>query len=153
MIELADTTWTQTNWLSCTDCLDPEAVVYNNTRYQVTVVDTNGCVVSDETLLRVRKDRNVFIPNAFSPNDDGANDVFMIFSDQSVKQINSFLIFDRWGERVFADTDFQPNDPRHGWDGRFRNEPLNPAVFVYYAEIEFVDGVTILYKGDVTLLR
>ena len=54
---------------------------------------------------------------------------------------------------VFQDADFQPNDPSHGWKGRFRGEELNPAVFVYWAEIEFVDGVKKIYKGDVTLIK
>ena len=62
-------------------------------------------------------------------------------------------IFNRWGERVFVNEGFLPNDPSQGWDGNIRDRPANPEVFVYYAKIRFNDGITILYKGDVTLMR
>ena len=54
---------------------------------------------------------------------------------------------------LFQAKNFQPNDPTFGWGGLFRGELMNPAVFVYWAEIEFVDGFTVLYKGDVTLVK
>jgi hypothetical protein len=54
---------------------------------------------------------------------------------------------------VYEDNNFKPDDPTHSWNGWLKEEPLNPAVFVYWAEIEFIDGVVILYKGDVTLMR
>ena len=78
----------------------------------------------------------------------------MIYSDsKSVKNINVFQVFDRWGELVFEDYNFMPDDPTHSWDGWLKDEPMNPAVFVYWAEIEFIDGIVIIYKGGVTLLR
>ncbi len=146
--------WSPTAGLTCTDCLDPEVEIFEDTRYQVTVVDTNGCVASDETLLRVRKDRNVFIPNAFSPNGDGANDFFFVHADPySVRKINVLRIYNRWGEQLFESKDALPNDPLVGWDGFFKGQVLNPAVYTFYAELEFVDGVKQLYKGDVSLIR
>ncbi len=147
--------WTPAATLSCANCPDPYAQPLNTTVYTVTVVNQNGCLDSDQIELRVIKDRGLFIPNAFTPhNNDGENDVFMIFSDgRGVKNISNFQIFDRWGELVFQDQNFLPDDPAHGWDGYLRGEPMNPAVFVYWAEVEYVDGEVILYKGDVTLLR
>ncbi|MBU6340786.1 MAG: gliding motility-associated C-terminal domain-containing protein, partial [Bacteroidetes bacterium] len=71
----------------------------------------------------------------------------------TVKNIRSFQIFDRWGEMVFTQKDFQPNNPEIGWDGKLNGSELSPAVFVWYAEVEFIDGVIELYKGDVTLVR
>jgi gliding motility-associated-like protein len=120
----------------------------------VTVIDTSGCSITARIILRVDKTREVYIPNAFSPNGDGTNDRIMIFANaEKIIQVNTFRIFDRWGEIVFEANDFQPNDPKKGWDGFLNGEKLNPAVFVYFAEIEFIDGVTILYKGDVTLMQ
>ncbi len=146
--------WSPGQWLSCTDCLSPVASPLNEITYTVTVVNENGCEVTDQITLRVRKDLDVYIPNVFTPNGDGLNDVFMIFAgDNKVEIINSFQIFDRWGELVFEDYGFQPNDPAHSWDGTLRGEPMNPAVFVYWAEITFIDGQKILFKGDVTLVR
>jgi gliding motility-associated-like protein len=147
--------WSPVEGLSCTNCLNPNVMPLNETAYMVTVTDLDGCTASDQIILRVKKDRDIYIPNAFSPhNNDGINDVFMIFAnDRVIKKVNSFQVFDRWGELVWEDFDFQPNDPARSWDGELKGEPMNPAVFVYWAEIEFIDGVKKLYKGDVTLMR
>ncbi len=147
--------WTPADNLSCTNCLDPQVEnILNNITYSVTIIDENGCEASDQILLRVDKTKEVFIPNAFSPNDDGTNDKFRIFANNDkVKQVNTFQIFDRWGEQIYLAENFNPNDPIFGWDGRLNDEKLNPAVFVYFAEIEFIDGVIILYKGEVTLMQ
>ena len=102
----------------------------------------------------VENNLQLFIPNAFTPNDDGFNDIFYInANDLMIKQVNKFQIFTRWGELVFTDEDFQPNTPDHGWDGFFKGEKMNPAVFVYFAEIEFRDGFKIIYRGDVALRK
>ncbi len=121
--------------------------------FGVTVIDTSGCSASDQLTVFVRRDRDVYIPNSFSPNNDGTNDVAMIFAGQEVKEIKFFRIFNRWGEMLFEDSNFQPNNPDHGWDGWHRGQPLNPAVFVYYAEIEMIDGEILIYKGDITLIK
>ncbi|MCB0518741.1 MAG: gliding motility-associated C-terminal domain-containing protein [Saprospiraceae bacterium] len=124
------------------------------TTYNISILDVNGCGDEDEVTVYVDRTKYVYVPNAFSPNDDLNNDVFMIFSKKDhVKNIKSFLVFDRWGESVFQYYNFQPNDPAYGWDGRYRGEPLDPAVFVWFAEIEFVDGTTELYEGDVVLMK
>jgi hypothetical protein len=70
-----------------------------------------------------------------------------------VAQIRSFMVFDRWGESVCAYQNFQPNDPARGWDGTHRGRALDPGVFVWYAEIEFIDGRVEMLKGDVALIR
>ncbi|MCB0552822.1 MAG: gliding motility-associated C-terminal domain-containing protein, partial [Phaeodactylibacter sp.] len=148
----------QFNWrpnynISCTDCNPPSAYPEESVYYYVTARDGNGCTADDRILIYVDKFRGVYIPNAFSPNGDGANDVFYIFADESVAEIKSFLVFNRWGEAVFESYNFQPNNPIYGWDGIFRSEVLNPAVFAYMAEIEFKDGEVVLFKGDVTLAK
>ncbi len=145
--------WSPPDWLSCTDCEKPWARPFETTLYTLLVTDPNGCDASDQILLTVQKNRDVYIPNAFSPNGDGVNDIFHIFAGGSVEGVRKFQIFDRWGEMVFEDFNFQPNDPAHGWNGIFRGEMMNPAVFVYLAEVEFVDGVVVLFEGDVTLVR
>ena len=77
----------------------------------------------------------------------------MIYANISkIKQVNTFQIYDRWGAQVFQAQNFIPNDPTFGWDGKFKAKKLNPAVFIYFAEIEFIDGSTQLFKGDLTLI-
>ncbi len=145
--------WDPIETLSCDNCEDPIATPLYTTLYALTMPDTNGCIAHDEILITVKKERNVFIPNVFSPNADGQNDKLIIFTDPSVKEVLRFRIFDRWGEFIYEDANFQPNDPTHGWDGYFKGEIMQPEVFTYYAEIEFVDGDVVLYKGDFTIIR
>lgn len=151
---LASIQWEQNGSLSCGDCLNPLATPLESGLYRITVRDRNGC--KDESLLRIIVDRSrhVYIPNAFSPNGDGFNDLLLIYTRlESVKRVKRFEVYNRWGESVFTAYDFAPNNPIFGWDGLFRGQSLQPAVFAYYAEIEFIDGVVEIFKGDVTLVK
>lgn len=124
-----------------------------STFYTIAVTDINGCSDTYRLAVFVRKPRNVFIPNGFSPDNDGENDLFYIFGGKEILEVNRFMIFNRWGDLVYEQSHFQPNDPAHGWDGAYNGLPLNAGVYVYSAEIEFVDGEKVVYKGDVVLLR
>lgn len=152
--ELNALRWQSFGNLPCNDC--PELILgpLQTTAYTVSVTDENGCIATDEVTIFVNREREVFIPNAFSPDGDGNNDVLMIFTGRDVVSVKSFLIFNRWGEITFEAYNFQANDPQYGWNGTSRNGLLhNTAVFVYLAEVEFLDGSTVLFKGDVTLMR
>ena len=94
----------------------------------------------------------MYAPNIFSPDGDGVNDVFTIYA-RGVTEIRSLQVFDRWGAEIFLVEHLQPNDELRGWDGRFRGKELNPAVFVWQAVVEFVDGEVEVYSGDVTVQR
>ncbi len=159
-LALVDTiVWTPADHLVFTgrdllSLLRPIAAPPRPMEYTVTVLSKDGCQASDRVLIRVNDEPHIYIPNAFSPWHEGENDVVLIFAKTNqVRQVNSFQIFDRWGTMVFQARNFPPNDPKYGWDGRFRGTLMNPAVFVYYAEIELIDGRRLLYKGDVTLVR
>lgn len=128
--DIASITWEPALFLSCSDCLTPVVTPTNSIDYLVTVVTEEGCEGEIRISFRVKKEANVFVPTIFSPNGDGENDVFMIFAGNQVAKVRSFLVFDRWGEPVYRDFDFKPNDPAHGWDGVFRGAPTDPATFV-----------------------
>jgi gliding motility-associated-like protein len=113
----------------------------------------NGCNDTAAITITVNPTESIFVPNAFTPNGDGVNDVFTIYGSTDVQRVERVLIFDRWGELVYEATDFAPNDLANGWDGTFKGKKLNPAVFVYYAEITLLNGDTVTRKGDVTLIR
>eukprot|EP00903_Cladosiphon_okamuranus_P000252 g252.t1 len=119
----------------------------------LTVFDDNGCSASDTILIFVDKDRDIFIPTAFSPDENGNNDRFTIYAGDEVVLVKSLRIFSRWGNMVYENQNFAPNDPNLGWDGTLWGEPLNAAVFVYYAEILYADGKTEFITGDVLLMR
>ncbi|MEM9837453.1 MAG: gliding motility-associated C-terminal domain-containing protein, partial [Bacteroidota bacterium] len=120
----------------------------------VTVIDELGCTATDMTTIFVRRDDPVYIPTGISPNGDNVNDVLFINANMNqVDRVESFLVFNRWGEAVFQNYDFMPNDPVQGWNGTHRGETLNPAVFVYVAVVVMDDGRKVVYKGDITLVR
>ena len=145
--------WNPIELLSCSDCLDPLAAPLHETQFVLTVVDESGCRASDVLLVMVRKDREVFIPSAFSADYDGINDYFTIFAGPSVKKINYLRVFSRWGELLYEGRNFDPNYEPLGWDGTMRGKELDVGVYVYIAEIEFLDGFTQIYRGDVLLTR
>jgi gliding motility-associated-like protein len=145
--------WSPGIWLSCYTCLEPMAGPYETTVYTLTVTSADGCVRSDSLTVFVEKVRDVFVPNIFTPNQDGINDAATVFAGKSVRQIKSFRVFSRWGELVFEQYNFPPNSPSLGWDGRFNGLGLPEGVFVWVAEVEYLDGVVSLEKGDVTLVR
>ena len=125
-----------------------------STLYSVVAYDTiTKCTAKDEVFIMVNKSRDIFLPNAFSPNGDGKNDRFYPFGGKSVEAVVSFRIFSRNGMLVFEQSGFLPNNPDNGWDGRFNGQPLNAGVYVYQVEFTFKDGLTEIFQGDVTLLR
>ena len=146
--------WTPADWLSCTDCKNPRVTAVDDQLYTLTIVDVNGCSATAQVLVDIDRNRNVYIPNIFSPNGDGINDKFQVFTGIGVTRINFVRIYDRWGELLFEEKELGPSpDGTPGWDGFFRGQKMNPAVFLYLIEVEFLDGRILLYRGDVTLIR
>jgi len=118
----------------------------------VTLTDSSGCQAKDRILVQVSKPRHIYIPNVFKPDAD-FNHLLYVFGGRDVESIESFQVFDRWGEQVFEQRNFQPNDDTKGWDGRAKGEKVNPGVFVYWVRVRFVDGEVEVFKGDFTVLR
>ncbi|MCB9282973.1 MAG: gliding motility-associated C-terminal domain-containing protein [Lewinellaceae bacterium] len=145
--------WSPPGGLSCTDCPDPLAQPGATTTYLLIVTDTLGCTAQASIVITVERNQRVYIPNIFSPNADGLNDVFTVFGGPEVQRIRTLMIFDRWGEKVFEGVDLRPNDLGQGWDGTFRGKSMNPGVFGYLAELEFADGIVLVFNGSLTLVR
>ncbi len=145
--------WAPPDSLSCIECQDPQANPVNTTAYTVTATDGNGCIATDEVVVLVLKNRPVYIPNAFSPNEDGRNDFFTVYAGPGARQILRLKIFNRWGGLVFENDNFQPNDPSLGWDGYFKGEPAQIDIYAYFVEVAFIDGVSVIYEGDISLVR
>ena len=123
------------------------------TVYTVEVKNEGGCVARDNlTVFVLCNGTNVFIPNTFSPNGDGVNDVFFP-RGTGLFTIKTARIFNRWGELVFEKYNLKANEISNGWDGSFRGKKLAPDVFVYVFEIICDNNEVLNYKGDVTLIR
>lgn len=145
--------WQPPLGLSCVDCLSPFASPAETTTYTITVTNPDNCLDTDSLTIFVVKDRPVYIPNAFSPNADGINDFFSVFTGPALAQVNYLKVFDRWGGLVFERQNFPSGRQELGWDGMIRGQPANPGVFTYVASLLFVDGEIIIQEGDVTLIR
>ncbi len=160
IVNLPDSLITSVLWTGlepdpeCPTCLDQPTVPLVTSTYSIVVESVDGCTDSDDITVIVKKDRPVYVPNAFSPNGDGINDEFYLYAKAgTVANVNNFLIFNRWGDLVFEAYDFQPNLPEFGWDGTYRGALMNADVFTWFAEVKFKDGEVKLLKGDVTLVK
>lgn len=153
--EVANVTWSPAGIDDgCPEpCLSISFVPDQSQNYLVEVTDVNGCTGETSLLVTVDKSRPVFVPNAFSPNNDGLNDALLIFGGDSVEKVKSFLVFSRWGESVYQGFNFPHSDFDFSWDGTYRGKIMDPGVYTWFAEVEFVDGEVIMYQGDVTLIR
>jgi hypothetical protein len=145
--------WTPPDQLSCSACSEPFASPEENTWYTLKVTDSRGCMATDSIWLRVEPVCDVYMANAFQPDDDGRNDWFYPETASCVRVVRVFRVYSRWGELVFERRDFAPNQETLGWDGRFDQRDMMPGVFAWYAEFELTNGQRMLVKGDVTLVR
>jgi gliding motility-associated-like protein len=146
--------WSPIDFLDCIDCPDPQVVLPSqDIQYTLTVTSQQGCTATGQVTVFVEKTYTIFAPNAFSPNNDAINDEFTIFSGPQASLVRKFLIFDRWGNMVHEFYNMPLNDLSIGWDGKFKGKALDPAVFVWFAEVEFVDGHVEMFEGGVTLVK
>lgn len=123
------------------------------TQYTITVKNAGGCTAKDKvTVFVICNGANVFIPNTFSPNGDGINDIFYP-RGTGLFSIKAMRVFNRWGEMVFEKTSFLPNDPSSGWNGIFKGVKLTPDVFVYTLDIICDNSSILSFKGNITLLQ
>lgn len=148
--------WSTDAEVSCIvdNCFEVSVQAIESFALNVEMMTIDGCVSKDEIKVIVDKNRSVFIPNIFSPNDDGVNDRFVIFGDiEKIQNINRFTILDRWGGIIYEQKDFLPNDYSYGWDGRFKGQDLGAGVFDYSVEVLFIDGTVEMFTGYMTLAR
>lgn len=156
---IADIIWSPTDTaFLCNSalCDQPTVNPLDNVTYNVLVTDQNGCTAENSILVEVDKNRNVYIPNVFAPNNTGfdTNDRFEIFTGSGVLNINYARVFNRWGTMVAERDNLTPSSAGiEIWDGRLKGQNANQGVYVYIIEVEFIDNVTLLYRGDITLLR
>jgi len=145
--------WLPALGLECPTCLTTTALPYNDQNYTLSITSSEGCIRTDEVMITVNKDRQVHIPNAFSPNNDGQNDSFFINSNQSVDKILFFGIYNRWGKLIYQSSNIPSNDSSYGWDGLSKGKLQPLGTYVFVADILFLDGEKIPFKGNVTLIR
>jgi len=143
--------WAPATGLNNTTIFNPIGIYgssIDSVRYKLIVTDSIGCADSAYvTVFVFRTNPYVFVPTAFTPNNDGLNDVVRPIA-VGIRNINYFAIYNRWGERVFYTT-----TNKHGWDGIHNGRPQASGVFVWMLQAVDYTGKTIFLKGTVTLIR
>ncbi|PPK87134.1 gliding motility-associated-like protein [Neolewinella xylanilytica] len=135
--------WEPAELFDCPTCAEPTLTAPFTQDIDLTIEDVYGCIDSLTTYVAVDGRAPLYIPTAFSPNGDGTNDYISVFANGDlVDRVMSFRIFTRWGEQVYADTDFAPNNAQRGWDGFIGGRPAHVGTYVWSVEI-------LLYNGDV----
>ncbi len=146
-------TWDPSEGLDCSDCLNPTSFPPGTTTYTVTIQDANGCIARDNITITTEIFRPVYGPTIFTPDADGDNDIFTLGFGPQTRSFNSLRIYDRWGNLVYEGTGLPVNDFSVGWNGRFKGVLVDPAVFAWIAEVEFIDNVILHVTGSVTVAR
>jgi gliding motility-associated-like protein len=141
--------WSPDMFLSCTDCVNPTVAAMNSITYNVVATDTNGCKANASHLLTVTPRYDLYVPNAFTPNNDGNNDQYEIFGNKKIWSHLEFSIFNRIGEMVF-----QTSDHEFKWDGSYMGEMMPNGIYVYQMKLSYVNGhVETTQKGSISLIR
>jgi hypothetical protein len=135
------------NVISCSNCPNPVVTPDTSTTFVLIVTDANGCRDSATYRVFVCNEQEVIVPNAFTPNGDGANDVFRIVPHEGAEVVLSLRIYDRWGQKLYAGAGSSAQ-----WDGRIGDKPAPSDVYVWILEYE-CGGNRVRRSGDVTLLR
>lgn len=149
--DIATWIWTPGGSLSDSTIADPVASPTTTTVYKLDVTTALGCSDSGTVLVDVYLPLS--IPNAFTPNGDGHNDVFYLLGGPSGSVIEDFAIFSRWGQRIFQEHDVPPGDPAYGWNGRINAALALPETYVYMITLKLADGTHQSYRGTVILIR
>ena len=138
--------------LSCSDCAAPFVTPLKDAVFAVTITDALGCTAEDELRIRVKQSIPAFVPSAFSPDDNGINDVFFVQGPPGI-EVEYLRVFDRWGGQVFESRNGMVNDPAHGWNGKRKGSPAPQGVYIWMLRLRLADGGSREDQGEVLLLR
>jgi gliding motility-associated-like protein len=138
--------WVQGEGIVCPLCAQTQVYPTRSGCYYVETTNEFGCKAFDEICLEIKNEFSVYLPNSFTPNGDGTNDVFYLYAEGISNHV--LEIFDRWGQQVFSS-----NDIHVGWDGKFRDEPCKADIYTYRLSYTGLNKKKYQESGHVTLLR
>ncbi len=146
--------WQPDSLVDCADCSQVTSRPGQTTQYILTATSLDGCTASDSLTVEVITTRRVYLPTAFSPNGDGSNDVLRLYPGHSVQLLRNLRIYDRWGGLSYQLLDVDATRlATVGWDGAIDGEAAPPGVYVWQAEVLFIDGTVELFQGSTVLLK
>lgn len=140
-------TWTPSFPLDNLFAQNPKATLYSDTRFTLLVTDAIGCSNTDDVFVKVYKGPTYYIPNAFTPNGDGLNDIFKAIP-VGISYTQLFAVYNRFGEQVFL-----TNQWLKGWDGNIKGKKAPAGTYVWMIKGIDRNGKTVEMKGTVILIR
>ena len=143
--------WRPPDLFQVQDSLNQTVRLAETTNFAIEVRTPDGCLARDQITVAVDK-TNLYFPNVIRP---GSNQdaYFTLFAGEGISRIVSMLIYSRGGSVVFERDNFPPNDPLKGWNGRWGSKPVQPGVYLWVAEIEYLSGKRRQYQGNVTVVK
>lgn len=150
--EIDSIIWIPTNIVDCESCLEFNFEPSENTKIILKIVDINGCENSDEKIILVDDEVEIYVPNIFSPNGDNVNDELSVSKSKMVEKVQSFVIYDRWGSIMHEDYNFLPGEGRP-WDGKHLGLPVVNGVYPYVLQMKLKNGKSLWKKGTITVVK
>lgn len=145
--------WSPSESLNDPTVAEPLARPFESTLY-ILEAKYQNCLYHDSVFINVNENSSIpFIPQAFTPNNDGKNDTFTLYGGIGIEKIKHLQVFNRWGGLMFQVKEIPLNDEPKGWDGTYNNRPVNAGIYVYMAEIKLANGKTEILTGDLALIR
>lgn len=149
-VDVRSIEWSPMIGLSCYNCEQPTIMDFKSRKYEVEVIDENDCVKKKAILVQVKAPNLFYQPSVFSPNGDGQNDFFKLYTNPKfVRNIQDFSISDRYGNLVFRNNGNDSN----GWNGNYKGQMMPVGAYLYWAVLELNNGETTVINGVVNLVR
>ena len=145
--------WQPSSILSCTTCPNPVVTLPYSSTVILQVRNQFSCLAKDTILIKTYSEGKYQIPNAFTPNGDGLNDVLYMIGNREIAVVRDFSVYDRYGQRVFQMVNGKPNDPKYGWNGTRNGIPATNGTYAYTFVVELKNGNVESLKGLVTVIR
>jgi gliding motility-associated-like protein len=143
--------WSPGTGLSDSMATAPIASPTKTTVYTLTATSSDGCEASTAIIVDVFT--KLQVPNAFTPNGDGHNDIFYILNGPPDSRIRDLSVYDRWGEKVFQVHNVPTADPAFGWNGKYKDAPAPAGAYIYALVMSFADGTQQVFQGSILLIR
>ncbi len=145
--------WRPESGVACPTCPVTQLTPPETMTYTIVASDSAGCAIEAEWTVRVTRNNALFYPNVFSPNGDGINDSFRLIAGSAIRQIRSMNVFDRWGNQVFERTACLTSGQDCDWSGLTGGRSVDGGVYIFTAEVEYIDGFIETVSGDFLLLK
>jgi gliding motility-associated-like protein len=152
-LNAGNTDWTPAATLLCDTCVMTSAIPNFSRFYLVSVVSKDDCISYDSVFVDVTPRGRIFVPSGFTPNKDGLNETFYVLGGSEILQIPLFSIYNRWGEKLFEQKNLPANKSELGWDSTYKGKQVPQGVYIWVAQVEYIDNRIFTYKGTITLIR